>query len=178
MAHLQETIQTGIKTLDRIDHTRLTSRKILKRYSAILILFISVFFSPVFKTLGQEQKGPLRYNPVVAKAHIKRGISHVARSTLRTTSVSLPFFDDFTGYDPLPDTGKWMDDEVYINNTMGISPPSRGVATFDALAANGIPYDSFSNNDFRYCDSLTSRPIDLSADSVGDSVYLLSLIHI
>ncbi|MFI4963161.1 MAG: T9SS type A sorting domain-containing protein, partial [Legionellales bacterium] len=89
-----------------------------------------------------------------------------------TTTLSLPFFEDFTQYGIYPDSNKWVDYEVYINNTMCASPPSWGVATFDDLDANGIPYDSFSNTNFRYADSLTSQPIDLSLDSAADSVYL------
>ncbi len=55
---------------------------------------------------------------------------------------------------------------------MGKNPISWGVATFDDLNAHGLPYDSFSNSDTRYCDSLTSRPIDISSYTVGDSLYL------
>jgi hypothetical protein len=99
----------------------------------------------------------------------KKGVN---RSLLKTTTLSLPFFDDFTGYSLYPDSTKWMDDEVYINNTMCISPVSRGVATMDALNSNGIPYDSFNNYNFRYADSLTSQFIDLSTHTPADSIYL------
>ncbi len=88
--------------------------------------------------------------------------------------LNLPFFEDFTGYDIYPDTANWVDFEVYVNNTMCVNPVARGVATFDALNSIGVPYDSFSNTNFRYADSLTSQPINLDLGTVtpGDSVYL------
>lgn len=91
---------------------------------------------------------------------------------MKTTALTLPFFEDFTGYSLYPDSTKWVDDEVYINNTMCVSPISRGVATMDALNNMGLPYDSFSNYNYRYADSLTSQFIDLSTYTPGDSLYL------
>lgn len=108
---------------------------------------------------------PINYNPFVKKQPVK-----VLAKT--TTALSLPFFEDFTDYDVFPDPLKWMDHSVYVNNTMGVNPISRGVATFDALNAQGAPYDSFNNAILRYADSLTSQPIDLSNNTPGDSVYL------
>ncbi len=95
-------------------------------------------------------------------------------TALATEPLPLPFFEDFTIYSQFPDSTKWIDDQVYINSTMGYKPVSRGVATFDALDWRGIPYDSFSNTAFRYADSLTSQPINMSLDVItpGDSVYL------
>jgi hypothetical protein len=114
---------------------------------------------------AQEMLVPINYNPFVQKQPAK-----VAAKT--TTALSLPFFEDFTGYDVFPDPLKWMDHSVYINNTMGVNPISRGVATFDALNAQGAPYDSFNNATLLYADSLTSQSIDLSSNTPGDSVYL------
>jgi len=117
---------------------------------------------------GQEQVGPIRYNALI---HNRPHTRPAARTTA-STPLTLPFFEDFTGYGLFPDTTKWADFEVYIDNTMCVSPISRGVAIFDALNSNGIPYDSFSNVSPMYADSLTSQPIDLSSDSAVDSVYL------
>ncbi len=117
---------------------------------------------------AQENVGPLRWNQFQA-VHNNNGINKSAKKT--STTLSLPFFEDFTGYSASPDSFKWQDCEVYINNTMGVMPVSRGVATFDDLNARGIPYDSFSNVGFRNADSLTSQPIDLSVDSAADSLY-------
>jgi hypothetical protein len=91
---------------------------------------------------------------------------------LKKTTLSLPFFDDFTGYDVYPDPNRWVDKQVYINNTMCINPVSRGVATFDALNEKGLPWDPYINVTPRRADSLTCQPIDLSTYTPGDSLYL------
>jgi type IX secretion system substrate protein len=131
------------------------------------VLFF-VFILSVVSVSGQEFVGPMRWNPVV-NHHTQQ-----KNSTARKTShiLTLPFFEDFTGYSPFPDSNKWVDFQVYINNVMGVSPVSRGVATFDDLNMLGTPYDSFNNSNFRYADSLTSQPIDLSNNAPGDSLYL------
>ncbi|MES2703733.1 MAG: T9SS type A sorting domain-containing protein [Bacteroidota bacterium] len=89
-----------------------------------------------------------------------------------TATLSLPFFEDFTGYGIFPDSTRWVDYHTYVNNTMCVMPVSRGVATLDALDWRGIPYDSFSNSVFRYADSLTTQPIDVATVTPADSLYL------
>jgi hypothetical protein len=125
----------------------------------------AIFTAPF--ALAQEQIGPIKWNPWVAKSATAQ---KAAKKT--TATLSLPFFEDFTGNSPSPDSNKWADFEVYINNTMAIRPISRGVATFDALNGAGIPYDSFYNTVLLHADSLTSQPIDLSTETATDSLYL------
>ncbi len=134
----------------------------------IFIILVCVSFSPVF---GQEYSGATNYNGLLSNGPGSRIHGKNARTTVTADTLTLPFFEDFTGYNVYPDSTKWVDYEVYINNTMGTSPVSRGVATFDALDSHGYPYDSFSNIDFRYCDSLTSQPINLVGSLVSDSIY-------
>jgi hypothetical protein len=129
---------------------------------------VSALFSPVF---GQEYAGHLNYNALLSGGPSARLRGANAKTTVTADTLTLPFFEDFTGYGFYPDSTKWVDYEVYINNTMGASPISRGVATFDALDSHGYPYDSFSNIDFRYCDSLTSQPINIAGSLVSDSIY-------
>jgi len=138
-----------------------------KGLSIALLFFCFILSSSLH---AQEFTGPLRYNPVVNKANAARHSNPIAKKT--TTTLTLPFFEDFTGTYIFPDTNKWVENEVYINNTMCASPVSRGVATFDALDRTGLPYDTLSNGDFRFADSLTSQPIDLSGYTPGDSLYL------
>ncbi len=137
---------------------------------AIILLLIITLSIP--RAGAQEYAGPLSFNPALKDAH--RTVS--ARSAYKKTThtLSLPFFEDFTGYSIYPDSSKWTDFEVFINNTMGYNPITRGVATFDALNYLGVPYDSFSNTNFRTADSLTSQPINMDLSTVvpGDSVYL------
>ncbi len=113
---------------------------------------------------GQEGVAPVDRNPWLESAGPK--------PALKTTALSLPFFEDFSGEGLFPDPARWVDRSVYVNNTMGFKPISRGVATFDALNANGGPYDSVNNNALLFADSLTSQPIDLSVHSPADSIYL------
>lgn len=65
----------------------------------------------------------------------------------------------------------WQDDDVYVNGTYGIDPPTIGVATFDGLARTGYPYDFANYSAYGRADHLTSVPIDLEYP-VADSIYL------
>ncbi len=74
----------------------------------------------------------------------------------------LGFFDDFSvTVGSSPDTNKWLlGSGVYVNNSFGIKQPSVNIATFDGMKANGLPYsDTLAVKG--YCDTLTSRMIDL-----------------
>lgn len=135
---------------------------------AIIYIFPIFLYllASVVSCYGQERTGSLGYNAVLQHQPAK------SRTVKKTTATTLPFFEDFTGYGLFPDNTKWVENQVYINNTMCVSPVSRGVATFDALNAQGTPWDPYSNSDFRYADSLTSQPIDLSGHTPADSVYL------
>lgn len=99
------------------------------------------------------------------------------------SSLSLPFFDDFStsvgdvsaGQAGIgqPNPARWQPGSgVYLNNTMATNHPTVGMASFDGLAANGLPY--VRNNQFAqgYTDTLASRPINLAGLSVADSVFL------
>jgi hypothetical protein len=65
----------------------------------------------------------------------------------------------------------WEDDDVHVNASYPINPPTVGVATFDGLARTGLPYNFAQYGSYGIADRLTSVPIDLSY-SVADSVYL------
>lgn len=65
----------------------------------------------------------------------------------------------------------WQDDDVYINGTYGVDPPSLGVATFDGLARTGYPYNFSNYTSYGRADKLTSVPIDLEYPA-SDSIYL------
>lgn len=94
-------------------------------------------------------------------------------SSLRTKStdpVLLPFWDDFSSVrngvvkDNLWEFGK----SVWVNNGMGINPPSLNVATLDGLDSLGKPY---SVNDVLakgYADKLVSAPIRMDLVSLSD----------
>ena len=137
--------------------------KLWKWLAACALLCVSAPYA----ARAQEVLAPLlhRTNPASA--------NKAAGAPLRkgTTALSLPFIDDFTDYSPYPNAARWVDSEVYINGTMGVHPITRGVATFDALNKYGRPYDTTSPYFVRFADSLTSQPVDLSANTAGDSIY-------
>ncbi len=82
--------------------------------------------------------------------------------------IQIPFFEDFAYEGPYPDSIKWIDNYVFVNNTFGYRPPSIGVATFDGLNESGSPY----KGDRGRADYLTSTFIDLSTFRQSDDVYL------
>ena len=90
------------------------------------------------------------------------------KSSTPVDTVSLPFIDDFSYYSrsSRPDRKLWMDDYVYINNNYPIHPRSNGVATFDALDADGNVYQKTSST--FPADSLTSLPIDLGVSGLNN----------
>lgn len=133
--------------------------RVSKRFLLILAPFLSCILS-----FAQERVTSIDHNPFLADTR--------ASARLKTTALSLPFFEDFTGTGVFPDETKWTDRSVYVNNTMGFKPVSRGVATFDALNERGGPYDSSSSSALLYADSLTSQPIALETFQPGDSIYL------
>lgn len=97
---------------------------------------------------------------------IKKTVSET-RTRLKTVSstLQLPFIDDFSYDSNLPDESLWESRGVWINNNMCIGPYSVGVATFDAIDVDGLHYSHASSTPYM-SDYLTSNRIDLSnADS-------------
>jgi len=84
--------------------------------------------------------------------------------------IDLPLFDDFSFSSELPNKDRWINGNVYINNTFPFAPPSVNVATFDGLKENGVPYSTFANKGI--CDQLTSLNFNLSGLKASDSVML------
>ena len=130
-------------------------------WMSLLLLFVTV------AATAQEMVAPVTRNPFLSS-----GPSATKHSTAKKTALSLPFFEDFTDYSLYPNGDRWQDSNVYINNTMCITPVSRGVATFDGLNKYGRPYDTLDPNVSLHADTLTTQPIDLSTHQPGDSIYL------
>ena len=105
-----------------------------------------------------NEKAPLRRN--VAPTHF------------------LPFFDDFSQSTLYPDSTKWTDNDVLVNDGFPLCPPNRNAATFDVLDARGRVYDYAISNAF-VAEYLTSARIRLDsimepsprALTPADSVY-------
>jgi hypothetical protein len=140
----------------------------------------------VFVVLATSAFSQLRVYPLPKKSDNVVSKSKSKNSTSRTkelTPRSLPFWDDFswTQVDLLTDTlsnypldSLWVNNySVWINNGLGLNPPSINVATFNGLDSTQNPYaDQILANGFR--DTLTSQPIKMDEVADGDrnSVYL------
>ncbi len=70
----------------------------------------------------------------------------------------------------------WLDSRAYHNYHFAVKPWTIGVATFDGIDDKGYPY-SFGSNVSDYADVLTSKPLDLSSQVLGDSIYLSFLFQ-
>ncbi|RYD98451.1 MAG: T9SS type A sorting domain-containing protein [Sphingobacteriales bacterium] len=135
------------------------------------IAFFALFIGSYLPGYSQEFETAIKERPVLKDARRNQ------KETRGRTVLSLPFFEDFTNTDYYPSADQWQDSMVYINNVLGRRIQSRGIATFDALNAKGLPYSPNSAFASVYADSLTSQLIDLSAHSPGDSVYLSFLFE-
>lgn len=111
-------------------------------------------------------------------------------ATLRTAALGLPFFEDFTlPRDGQPSPLRWQPATTsypdgsgltqhyggggaYVSNRLASEPLTRGTATLDGLRANGQPYTPGSASFYSATDTLTSQPIDLSAYSTANNLYL------
>lgn len=142
-----------------------------------------------FVLLGFHASGQLKVFP-----HPHSGIGAKNGANTRQASsarvkeivpVSLPFWDDFSFTpvnDPTNDSSNYPLDSlwvtnftVWINNSMGLQPPSINVATFDGLDSAFLPYsEQVLANGFR--DSLVSQGIKLGEPDVSlaerSTVYL------
>ena len=112
--------------------------------------------------------------PLAAQEFLTAPALPVRQQTVRLQAVSstlqLPFIDDFSYNQSEPDQQLWTNRGVWINNNFGINPYSVGVATFDAIDSDGLHYEQASSSPY-IADFLTSQPIDLSkADK--NSTYL------
>lgn len=134
-------------------------------------IFFILLFIVSLSAYSQETVFPLTGNKILQNAQAGRQLSH---SNARTQALSLPFADDFSKPGIYPDSSKWLDSYVFINTTMADQPVTIGVATFDGLNFNGIPYDTVSGATDT-ADFLTSQPIDLNY--AGDTTIWLSFFY-
>jgi len=123
-------------------------------------LFLGVI-SPLY---GQLVEFPHPSLPQETRANI--------RTAADSSQLTLPFWDDFSATEYLPDTAKWVNSEhVTITNGIAIDPPTVNVAAFDGLNAFGSPH-SGNPNSIDLGDSLVSRFINLEEADDPQSIYL------
>jgi hypothetical protein len=164
-------------------HTILTKRffrfEIMNRF--LLLYSLSIIITA--HSLAQVTTYPVGDNAVIKNFlndHPNYSFQNSSKHKYeRIDSLSLPFFDDFFTSRIYPDSTKWLNNQVYINNGFGKYPPSYNVATFDALAPDGFPYNNTINKDYSGPgDSLISQPINLLTNdlsmpyTLSDSIML------
>ncbi|MTB53588.1 T9SS type A sorting domain-containing protein [Lewinella sp. W8] len=103
------------------------------------------------------------------------GLCDTYRSAFRIErpTRSLPFFDDFSYDDFRPDPELWQNEDVLINRTYAVLPPSIGVATFDAVNFDGQPYAPTNAGTSQIRDFLTSTPLDMTGNTVATLNFYL-----
>ncbi|MGW8314861.1 MAG: T9SS type A sorting domain-containing protein [Bacteroidales bacterium] len=118
---------------------------------------------------AQEVVLPLFDNPAAARA---RQAQEIHRKSAAAVMLTLPFFEDFSRQSGAPDPERWSDDYAFVNNNFSVEPVTNGVATLDALDADGSIYPGavLDPNTF-VADTLTSQPVALDYPA-SDSIYL------
>jgi len=123
----------------------------------------------ILRLQAQEVITPLYHNHRAAQQHLN---FQSAKKATAATLLELPLFDDFSNSSLIADTGSWSDAFAFVNNNFSVNPVSNGVATLDALDADGSIYANavLSPSTFE-ADHLTSHPINLEYPA-SDSNYL------
>jgi hypothetical protein len=131
------------------------------------ILYLILLITCLVEIQAQEVVTGLQSNySIVTSVKTEKGKKGMAA----IDTIILPFFDDFSGHSIFPDSKKWIDNNVFINNTYSNRQITEGIATFDALDKSGRMYASATSSGFS-ADQLTSQPINLKYNS-SDNIWL------
>jgi hypothetical protein len=128
-----------------------------------IIIYLIILQTTIISS-AQEVTRSLQGNSILRALNEKQNKS--SRLSIADT-LELPFFDDFSGVSVFPDTRKWSDNFVLINNTYSDQQTTTGIATFDALDNNGRLYETSSSSGFM-ADRLTSQPVNLKYASTAN----------
>lgn len=122
------------------------------RNSIIISVFLVLSASLVS---AQEVLTGLSDNPSLRQSGIKK-------ASQQDTTLSLPFFDDFSDGRTYPHPNRWSDRDAFVNQDFGKFPVTVGVATLDAINEYGDVYEDASVFPFE-ADHLTSHPVRLDS---------------
>ncbi len=131
------------------------------------LLYLLLLMFPVL-VFGQEYLTGIGGNPVI-KSYLKEHPEalNMKSDTLDYIRLTLPFFDDFSEISVYPDTSRWVNNEAFINSNFPYFPPDFGVATMDAIDADGNVYSEANPITF-LADRLISRPIRLDSGYIAN----------
>lgn len=137
-----------------------------KLLTFILLLSLSIVANAQKDTLVE-----LGYNKkLIVQSSLQENLFIFKNDFSAKKALTLPFIDDFSQQHFYPDASKWINNNVYINSSYPVNPPSYGVATFDGLDSTGYPYNFLVPTAHGIADYLTSKVIDLTV--ITDSVFL------
>ena len=122
---------------------------------------VLIFLLTIQVSIAQEIVSDLHFNTSLP--------AEVPLAHRSESSLTLPFYDDFSTYTGYPNQVLWNDFDAYVNTTYPIFPLNIGVATLEGLDSLGNPRNISSPTSHGLADFLTSNPIDLSAET---EVYL------
>jgi hypothetical protein len=143
--------------------------------TVILISFL--LFSGLIK--GQIGEIPLHYNPNLyfgTLPSLNQASQELSKYEFKDT-LDLPFWDDFSLINGKTDSLRWQNSYVFVNAGFPVLPPTIGVATFDFLDEEGLPYAALDEDEVMAADTLTSQCINLEEGIDGpydlsDSIFL------
>lgn len=140
----------------------------MTRYIPLLLLLA---FALCASSLHAQQlyTTPLPDNAALRAVTQVRNHTKAKRSGDDLDTLDLPFIDDFSYPGVYPSPALWCDKAAYVNHTMAILPPTLGVATFDGLNREGVPYANAGQGS---ADTLTSMPLKLGGLSANGNVRL------
>jgi len=156
------------------------SGKIASKKYVLIAVISSIFQCEIMAQISPN--AGLTITPL-SKREISKDLNKrflLARRGISDT-LTLPFFEDFSQQIGYPTPTHFTDNQVWVNYSFGIKPPTYGVATFDHLNSHGRPYSSLNQKVSVFADSLTSQPINLQYYWSGsntinykttDSIYL------
>lgn len=148
--------------------------KISVQKSLLLILFTLISYSASAQLKLKRSGNTVLYNYSVT--HPRWNHANSLNKLSRKDTLKLPFLEDFVSTKVYPDSTRWFNNFVFVNNDFPVNPPSYGVATFDDLDSKGKPYADLNPLTFGACDSLLSLAINLKDSSgvlykISDSIY-------
>ena len=157
-----------------LHHSILYSRNKVKQLTSAYLFLLIPFFS-----IGQIEKVTIERIPP-PPISFKKDIPN-ARASGALQAMKLPFWDDFSFNATsaanifYPNDTLWENSQrVWVNNSMGINPPSINVATFDGYDSIGKPYAVNDVLAKGFADRMTSRPLrlDLVPVALRANVFL------
>ena len=103
-----------------------------------LTLLLFLFFNNSF---SQEYVNDLIFNN-----SLKLSTAKSENIQKKSSTLSLPFFDDFSYNYNYPNPNLWINNDAFINSTLCFNPINNGVATLDGLDSLGNPRDILNSN--------------------------------